>query len=373
MKSAKYSMGLLASLLLSLGVSYQVKAHEQNPHTPAETTTVDLTEKQKDKLVEQFLNGLPIPEADQNLMDQQFRDRLGVKDDSKLPNTFVLPEDIKLPSTIPGEWVASAIGDSFQFIITAVPDSKLDQKITNTISTSEYDTPFTAAVTFVPPGGGPPPHHHWWEDEWFWVVQGNLDWYVGERMYEEAAVPGVDAPLENKFHRVQLGTGDLVYSHDKHLHAYNNNTDETTVLIHFWRRLRQTDGGIEQFFLDDELGRLVESPTAALPPNGVIDLELAARFLRKFPEYGGTISSSFDQYLTEDALVEGLEPSILKDNKAEELVVLLRQVPELRQTKSVPEPPATFGFLSFGGLLAITTFKRRNKRIRSGLVNLNQH
>lgn len=118
---------------------------------------------------------------------------------------------------------------------------------------------------------------------------------------------------------------------------------------------------------------MVESPTAALPPNGVIDLKLAARFLRKFPEYGGTISSSFDQYLTEDALVEGLGPSILKDNKAEELVALLGQVPELRQTKSVPEPSATFWFLAFGGLFAITTLKRKNKRIRSGLVNLNQH
>jgi hypothetical protein len=62
----------------------------------------------------------------------------------------------------------------------------------------------------------------------------------------------------------------------------------------------------------------------------------------------------------------------LKDNKAEELVALLRQVTELKQTKSVAEPSATFGFLALGGSLAITTLKRKNKRIRSGLVSLNQ-
>jgi hypothetical protein len=54
------------------------------------------------------------------------------------------------------------------------------------------------------------------------------------------------------------------------------------------------------------------------------------------------------------------------------LVALLRQIPELKQTKSVPEPSATFGFLGLGSLLAITTLKRKNKRIRSGLVSLNQ-
>jgi len=62
----------------------------------------------------------------------------------------------------------------------------------------------------------------------------------------------------------------------------------------------------------------------------------------------------------------------LKDNKAEELVALLRQISELKQTKSVPEPSATFGFLGLGSLLAITTLKRKNKRIRSGIVSLNQ-
>ena len=62
----------------------------------------------------------------------------------------------------------------------------------------------------------------------------------------------------------------------------------------------------------------------------------------------------------------------MKDNKAEELVALLRQITELKQAKSVAEPSATFGFLPLGGSLAITTLKRKNKRIRSGIVSLNQ-
>ncbi len=377
MKLAKYGMGLFTSLILTLGVSYQVKAHEGS-HIPAEAITGDLTEEKKDELIELYLKGLPelpITEADINSMGQQLQHRLSVKDDSMLPNVFILPEDIKLPPTIPGEWVAAPGGDAFQFNIVGSPLSTLDQPITNAISTSEYDTPFTAGIAFIPPKtGGPLPHVHWWEDEWYWVLKGNLDWYVGDNMYYAGAIPGVNAPLEDHFHHVQLGTGELVYSHENHLHAYQNNTDETSILIHFWRRLDQTDGGIEQFFLDKEIGRLVESPSAALPPNGVIDLEWAAKWIKKFPEYGATSSAFFNEYLTENALVEGLDPQKLKDNNAEELVALLRQIPQFRQTpqtRAVPEPSVTFGLLAFGGLFAISTLKRKNKCIRLGIVNLN--
>ncbi len=380
MKLAKFVTGLSTSLLLTLGVSYQVKAHGADPHTPAGTITGNLTQEQKDKLIDQFLDGLPelpITEADRNLIGQQFSNRLSVEDDSMRPNVFILPEELKLPATIPGEWVAAPGGDAFQFNIIASPVSTLDQQITNTISTSQYNTPFTAGIAFIPPGtGGPPPHIHWWEDEWYWVLKGQLDWYVGSNMYGMEDIPGVNAPLEDQFSRVQLSTGELVYSHEKRLHAYQNNTNETSILIHFWRRLENTDGGIEQHFLDDEIGRLVENPSAALPPGGIIDIEWAKKWSEKFPQYGGRASNFFGEYLAEDAVVEGLDPQILKNNNVEELVALLRQVPELReipQPQPVPEPSETFGFLAFSGFLAISILKRKNKRVHAGLVNLNQH
>ncbi len=265
-------------------------------------------------------------------------------------------------------------GDAFQFNVVSVPLSKIDLPITNAISSSEYATPFTATVAFIPPGGGPTPHVHWWEDEWWWVLKGKLDWYIGDNVYDIGEIPGVNAPLEDNFSRVQLSTGELSYSNDKRLHGYRNNTDETSILIHFWRRLENTDGGIEQFFLDDEIGKLVESPSDALLPNNFFDLERLAKWQEKFPEYRATISSSFDEYLTKNALVEGLDPQKLKDNKAEELIALLRQIPQFRQTpqtRAVPEPSVTFGLFAFGGLFAISTLKRKNKRIRLGIVNLN--
>lgn len=362
MKLAKFGMSLSISLLTSLGVSYQVKAHGihlgLHPNVPAGY----ITEEKKDELVEQYFRGLPeipITGAEINLMRQQLQDRLSVENDSTLPNVFILPEELKIPDTTPGEWVASLGGNAFQFNIIGSPVSTLDQPITNTISTSQYDTPFSAAVAFIPPGTGAPPHLHWWEDEWYWVLKGNVDWFRGSNNYQAGDTPGVNAALEDQINTVQLGTGELVYSPDNILHGYQNNTDETAVLIHFWRRLENTDGGFEQFFLDDELGRLVESPSAAIPPNNEIDLEWAAKWGEKFPEYGGISTNFLPNYLTTDAMFVPLDPQILKDNNEQELVTLLRQVPELVQTQPVPEAPATPGILAFAGLLTILTLKRK--------------
>ncbi|NEO18528.1 cupin domain-containing protein [Moorena sp. SIO4A5] len=366
MKLANFAMGLSTTLVLTVGVSYQVKAHGGgglHTHTQAEV----LTEETTDELVEQYLQGLPelpITEADINAITQQLEDRLSVEDDSTLPNVFILPEDLKIPDTILGEWVASLGGNAFQFNIIGSEVSSLDQPITNTISTSEFDTPFSAGVAFVPPGTGAPAHVHWWEDEWYWVLKGNIDWFLGNNEYEDGDIPGVNAPLEEQINTVNIGTGELVYSPDNRLHGYQNNTDETAILIHFWRRLTNTDGGFEQFFLEDELGRLVETPSAAIPPNNEIDLEYlewAQQWTDRFPEFGGVSNNILDEYLREDAIFEPLDPQILKDNNAKDLVALFRQVPELRQNKSIPEASGTSGILALGALLSMLTLKRKIK------------
>ncbi len=361
MKLANFSIGLCTSFLLALGVSYQVKAHEGSH--PSTGTKGNLTEPNKDKLVKQFLQGIPeipITTTDINTISQQFYNRFNLKDDLNRPNLFILPEDIKLPATTPGEWIAAPGGDAFQFNITAAPLSKLDQPITNTINTSKYDTPFSAAIAFIPPGtGGPTPHIHWWEDEWYWILKGKLDWYAGNNMYESGDIPGVNAPLENQFSHVELHTGELAYSHENHVHAYQNNSEETSILIHFWRRLENTDGGIEQFFLDKEVGRLVENPTDALPPNNVIDINWAAKWIEKFPKYGASASTFFDEYLTENAVIEEMDWGKIKDNHYEDLIALLRQVPELR--REIPEPSIILSLLAFGSFSVILKFNKKNK------------
>jgi hypothetical protein len=37
---------------------------------------------------------------------------------------------------------------------------------------------FTAFLSISPPGGGPGPHYHEREDEWFYIVEGRVDFYL---------------------------------------------------------------------------------------------------------------------------------------------------------------------------------------------------
>jgi glyoxylate utilization-related uncharacterized protein len=37
---------------------------------------------------------------------------------------------------------------------------------------------FTAFLSISPPGGGPGPHYHEREDEWFYIVEGRVDFFI---------------------------------------------------------------------------------------------------------------------------------------------------------------------------------------------------
>ena len=37
---------------------------------------------------------------------------------------------------------------------------------------------FTAFLSISPPGGGPGPHYHESEDEWFYIVEGRVDFFL---------------------------------------------------------------------------------------------------------------------------------------------------------------------------------------------------
>jgi quercetin dioxygenase-like cupin family protein len=37
---------------------------------------------------------------------------------------------------------------------------------------------FTAFLSISPPGGGPGPHYHEREDEWFYIVEGQVDFFL---------------------------------------------------------------------------------------------------------------------------------------------------------------------------------------------------
>ncbi len=65
-----------------------------------------------------------------------------------------------------------------------------------TFKASGEDTSRAYSLTdsVVPPGGGPPPHIHHREDEAFWVLEGELEVQVGEKILRAEASSFVHLP-----------------------------------------------------------------------------------------------------------------------------------------------------------------------------------
>lgn len=69
-----------------------------------------------------------------------------------LPNAITLPENAK---------VLRAFGD----------------EVTVLLSGEQTGGAFTMVQVVTPPGGGPPPHWHTREDEWFYVLEGRVEFW----------------------------------------------------------------------------------------------------------------------------------------------------------------------------------------------------
>jgi hypothetical protein len=76
------------------------------------------------------------------------------------------------------------------------------------------------------PGGGPGPHYHDREDEWFYIVEGRVSFFLNGTWTD-------------------LSPGDCIYSPRGSVHGFKNNTDQSIrVFINF------TPAGIEGFFAE---------------------------------------------------------------------------------------------------------------------------
>jgi mannose-6-phosphate isomerase-like protein (cupin superfamily) len=64
---------------------------------------------------------------------------------------------------------------------------------------------FTALLSISPPGGGPGPHYHEHEDEWFYIVEGQVSFFLNGSWTE-------------------LCPGDCVYSPRGSVHAFKKIT-----------------------------------------------------------------------------------------------------------------------------------------------------
>ena len=132
-------------------------------------------------------------------------------------------------------------GDMYRFLVTG----------------EETGGAYFAMEALVPPGGGPPPHLHRDEDETFYVLEGRIDFRLGEE-------------------RVTAGAGDFVNVPRGRVHNFHNAGEEAARLI-----LTFTPAGIERFF-EETLERALD-PTQPPPDN--VD-EVAARYAAAAPRHG---------------------------------------------------------------------------------------
>ena len=85
---------------------------------------------------------------------------------------------------------------------------------------------FTAFLSISPPGGGPGPHYHEREDEWFYIVEGRVDFFLDGTWTE-------------------LSPGGCVYSPRGSVHGFKNSTDQPIRVF-----INITPSGIEHFFAE---------------------------------------------------------------------------------------------------------------------------
>jgi quercetin dioxygenase-like cupin family protein len=112
---------------------------------------------------------------------------------------------------------------------------------------------FTLGEEITPPRGGPPPHLHTREDETFYVVEGELEFVVGERTISATA-------------------GSVVYCPRGIPHGFTNvgtTPSRMAVII--------APAGLEKFF--EEVGEPVTDPSS--PPEGPPDIERLVAVGRK--------------------------------------------------------------------------------------------
>ena len=138
-------------------------------------------------------------------------------------------------------------GDSYRFLVTG----------------AESGGAYFAMEADVPAGGGPPPHIHRNEDETFYVLEGEVEFLLGDRLVKGTAGDFVNVPrgTVHRFHNAGAARARLIVTF--------------------------TPAGIEKFF-EETLERATHADQQ-LPDNVH---EVAARYAEAAPRYGIEFVSS---------------------------------------------------------------------------------
>lgn len=129
------------------------------------------------------------------------------------------------------------------------------------ISSEQTNGAFSLIHGFEIQGLEPPPHTHTREDESFYLINGEINYLVGDRV-------------------IQAKPGDWVFLPRGIQHTFQVITEQAEVLMHL------TPGGFENYFIDMSVPaeELVIPPRPQGPPDVQRIIETASRYGIKFPE-----------------------------------------------------------------------------------------
>jgi quercetin dioxygenase-like cupin family protein len=157
----------------------------------------------------------------------------GTKDMSNQNSARHLPAD-----TGPSYW---GPGDRYTFLVTG----------------AQTNGAFFIMEAIVPPGGGPPSHIHSREEEAFYLLEGSLDFTLGDK-------------------RLKVSTGDFVQIPRGTVHGFRNAGSTMARMLVFC-----APAGLEKYF--EEVFEPVQDRSVSPPP---ITDALIARLLAAAPKYG---------------------------------------------------------------------------------------
>lgn len=243
------------------------------------------------------------------------------------------------------QWDSFPAGEAQQFLTFSVSQDTINDKdlyngetngttpvVLDALSSSSTQRPFTISLTVTPYNAGPIPHIHWAEDEWFILLQGEMDSWIGDPLdepYELNEFPAGSEPSEEyysgevitsenieTFYYGHLTPGQSVYLPRGYAHAYRNASPsgDPLVFLTIWSRTPgYPEGGIEEFFTlpDPRIGYFFDTSNDAASfgnlnnknigsEDGIKNQERFVDYFNTFPDYHVAMSRNFGSFVAPD-------------------------------------------------------------------------
>lgn len=213
-------------------------------------------------------------------------------------------------------------------------------------SFSKREENYTLSESISPVGAGPAPHIHKGYGEFFYLPEGNVKFWVGDKTYPGDSIPGKNAPKSDVY-SIVTKPGDLLYVPPNTVHGFEVIGDKPVRIVFIWESNKTDD-----YF--QEVGQPVADPQN--PPE--IEPQNKELFVSSAPKYGISQSRSFGEYV---ARVKDGFP--FTDNNSDGLTSLLAPdlITESNFNKFLNKSSLTSTALIFGTLSVILILKQKSK------------